>query len=68
MTAAEEGFKEGNTLEATAKAAVAAWRSAQVRAPGLNRQQDTCFWHALPAAWRPPNAWNAVRLLKGGAL
>ncbi len=30
MAAAEEGFKEGNTLEATAKAAVAAWRSAQV--------------------------------------
>ncbi len=30
VTAAEEGFREGNTLEATAKAAVAAWRSAQV--------------------------------------
>ena len=30
VKAAEEGFKEGNTLEATAKAAVAAWRSSQV--------------------------------------
>ena len=29
--AAEESFKEGNTLDATAKAAVAAWRSSQVR-------------------------------------
>ena len=27
---AEEGFKEGNTLEATAKAAIAAWRASQV--------------------------------------
>ena len=33
VKAAEEGFKEGNTLEATAKAAVAAWRSSQVRCP-----------------------------------
>ena len=31
--AAEESFKEGNTLDATAKAAVAAWRSSQVRSP-----------------------------------
>ncbi len=31
MHAAEESFKEGNTLDATAKAAVAAWRSSQVR-------------------------------------
>ena len=31
VKAAEEGFKEGNTLEATAKAAVAAWRSSQVQ-------------------------------------
>lgn len=30
VAAAEDGFKDGNTLEATAKAAVAAWRSAQV--------------------------------------
>ena len=33
MAAAEDGFKDGNTLEATAKAAVAAWRSAQVIHP-----------------------------------
>ena len=33
VKAAEEGFKEGNTLEATAKAAVAAWRSSQVQHP-----------------------------------
>lgn len=33
VKAAEEGFKEGNTLEATAKAAVAAWRSSQVQRP-----------------------------------
>ena len=36
MAAAEEGFKQSNTLEATAKAAVAAWRSAQV-AHGLSK-------------------------------
>ena len=30
MKGAEEGFKEGNTLEATAKAAIAAWRASQV--------------------------------------
>ena len=30
---AEEGFKEGNTLEATAKAAIAAWRASQVGLP-----------------------------------
>jgi hypothetical protein len=30
VNAAEEGVKTGNTLETTAKAAVAAWRAAQV--------------------------------------
>ena len=34
---AEEGFKEGNTLEATAKAAIAAWRASQVGLPPAPR-------------------------------
>lgn len=44
VAAAEEGFKEGNTLEATAKAAVAAWRSAQVTPASADsfKQEISC--------------------------
>ena len=42
VKAAEEGFKEGNTLEATAKAAVAAWRSSQVQRPVYEHVDIVC--------------------------
>ncbi|CAL8470611.1 g10153 [Coccomyxa elongata] len=71
VAAAEDGFKDGNTLEATAKAAVAAWRSAQAgeaagkaEAVALNAAQLSRAAHtkaALAAAISASQAYNQAK-------